>query len=150
VGITTSRQKEGSFGFAVGAGDLRHILMVPLSVRLSLSDLAPEEAATKGALGTVQTLFDEKKYEDARASFDSLSQEAKNSFDGELLLCKIEQEAKRYSKSVEACDAAIKSRPQEAAPYGLKAFSLLSLGDIVQAELQAAKAAGLSNDFYFK
>jgi tetratricopeptide (TPR) repeat protein len=151
VGITTSRLKDGSFGFAVGAGDLRHLLMVPLSVRLSFSDLAPEEAATsKGDLGTVQALFDEKKYEDAHAAFDSLSQETKNGFDGELLLCKIEQETKRYSKSVEACDAAIRSRPQEAVPYGLKAFSLLSLGEIVQAELPAAKAAGLSNDFYFK
>ena len=151
VGITTSRLKDGSFGFAVGAGDLRHLLMVPLSVRLSLSDLAPAETASaKGDIGTVQTLFDQKKYEDASAAFDSLPQDEKSSFDGELLLCKIEQETKQYSKSVKACDAAIKSRPQEATPYGLKAFSLLSLGDIEQAELPATKAAGFSNEPYFK
>lgn len=81
---------------------------------------------------------------------NSLTQQVRNSFEGELLLCKIEQETKQYSKSVEACDAAIVSRPKEATPYGLKALSLLSQGDVEQAETPATKAAGLSSDVYFK
>lgn len=45
VGVTTSRLKDGSFGFAVGAADLRQLLKVPLTMKLALSDFAPEEPA---------------------------------------------------------------------------------------------------------
>jgi tetratricopeptide (TPR) repeat protein len=153
VGVTTSRLKEGGFGFATGAGDIQHLLKVPLNVKVQLSDLPPEETSTAtpaSELSAVQALFDQKKFEDARTSFNALSDPARMSFDGELLLCKIEQERKDYQNSIQACEAAIQSRPTDSAPYALKAFSLLALGSPEQAEPAASKAAELSDDVYFK
>lgn len=103
-----------------------------------------------GELAAVQALLDQKKYEEARLAFDALSNPAKASYDGQLLLCKIEQERKQYRASMQACVAATQSRPNEAAPYSLNALSLLMLGETEQAEGPAAKAATLSNDVYYK
>lgn len=148
VGVATSKLKEGGFGFAMGAGDLKHLLKVPLSVRIDLTDLTPEETTVpeENGLSSVQALFDQKQYDAARTSFNSVPDAVKSSFDGQLLLCKIEQERKEYRLSVYACDAAIKSRPDIASPYGLNAFSLLVSGDLERAETAALKAVELSPD----
>lgn len=66
VGVTTSRLREGGFGFAVGASDIQQLLKTPLSVKLSLSDLTSMEATTASPapaseLTSVQALFDQKK-----------------------------------------------------------------------------------------
>jgi tetratricopeptide (TPR) repeat protein len=95
----------------------------------------------------VQALYDQKKYEDARASFTLLSDLTKTSFDGQLLLCRIEQERNDYRLAIQACDMAIQSRPNVGDPYGLNAVSLLTLGDTERAEAAASKAAQLSEDY---
>jgi len=111
----------------------------------------PREASAPGsALDAVQVLFDQKKYDDARTSFDALASFVKTSFDGQLLLCKIEQERKQYREAMQACNSAIQSRPNVSTPYGLNAFTLLMLGESEQAEAPAAKAAELSGDLYYK
>ena len=153
VGVATSRLKEGGFGFAIGASDILQLLKAPLSVKLQLSDLLPDEtspAAPGAELSSVQALFDEKKFEEAHESFTGLPDSAKNSFDGELLLCKIEQERKNYSPSFEACNAAIRLRPDASSPYALNALSSLALGDLARAEAAASKATQLSDDVYTK
>jgi tetratricopeptide (TPR) repeat protein len=150
VGVTTSRLKDGSFSFAMGAGDVQHLLKVPLGVKIQLSDLTADETATPSELNSVQVLFEQKKYEDARASFNALSAPTKTSFEGQLLLCKIEQEKKDYQLAIQACDAAIQSRPNVGEPYGLNALSLLMLGNTEQAEAAASKAAKLSDEIYYK
>lgn len=147
VGVATSKLKDGGFGFAMGAGDLKHILKVPLAVRIDLTDLTPEATTASdetNGLTSVQALFDQKQYDAARASFNSVPDSVKSSFDGQLLLCKIEQERKEYRPSVYACDAAIKLRADVASPYELNALSLLVSGDFEQAELAASKALQLS------
>jgi len=148
VGVATSKLKDGGFGFAMGAGDVKHLLKVPLSVRMDLDDLAPEDAtvADDNALKSVQALFDQKQYDAARASFNSVPVAEKTSFDGQLLLCKIEQQRKNYPIAISACSAAIKSRPDAAPPYGLNAYSLFLSGDFELAEGAASKAVELSPD----
>ncbi len=151
VGLTTSRIKDGSFGFAVGASDVQHLLKVPLSVKLQLSDLTSGEIPTPAAeLSPVQALFDQKKFDDSLTSFSALPDSARSTFEGQVLLCKIQQERKDYPSSVQACDAAIQSRPDASTAYGLKAFSLLALGEAEQAEAAALKATQFSDDVYFK
>lgn len=152
VGVATSKLKDGGFGFAMGAADVQHLLKVPLAVRLELSNLTPEETGTStaGDLNSVQALFDKKQYDAAHTSFDALSDTVKTGFDGQLLLCRIEQERKEYRLAIYACDAAIKARPNVADPYGLKAYSLLASGDTERAEFAASKATELSGDAYYK
>ena len=153
VGVATSRLKEGGFGFALGASDIQQLLKAPLSVKLQLSDLVQEETSPstpEANLNSVQALFDEKKVEEAHDSFAGLSASEKNSFDGEILLCKIEQERKNYSASLEACNAAIRLRPDAGAPYALNALSSLSLGDLSRAEAAALKARQVSDDVHTK
>ena len=152
VGVATSKLKDGGFGFAVGAGDVQHLLKVPLSVRLDLSDLTPEETGTSTAddLKSVQALFDDKQFDAAHTSFNALSDTVKTGFDGQLLLCRIEQERKEYRLATYACDAAIKARPSVADLYGLNAYSLLVSGDTERAEFAASKATELSGDAYYK
>lgn len=151
VGVTTSRLKDGSFGFAMGAGDVQHLLKVPLGVKVQLSDLISDGTpAPENELSSVQTLFDQKKYDDALASIRTLSELARTSFDGQLLLCRIAQEKKDYGSSIQACNAAIQARPNAAIPLGLNAYSLLMVGDTEQAEIAAAKAADLSDEVYYK
>jgi Flp pilus assembly protein TadD len=146
VGVATSKLKDGGFGFAMGAGDLKHLLKVPLAVRVDLADLTPSETdvAEENELSSVQVLFDQKQYDAARASFNLAPDAAKSSFDGQLLLCKIEQERKEYRLSIYACDAAIKSRPDAASPYELNAYSLLVSGDLERADNAASKAVELA------
>jgi tetratricopeptide (TPR) repeat protein len=152
VGITTSRLKDGSFGFATGVGDLQHLLKVPLSLKLELSYFGAEEttAPANNEIVSVQSLYDQKKYEEALNGFSVLTERTKNSFDGQFLLCKIEQQSKHYRDSIQACNAAISSRPNESWPYGMNAYSLWAVGDLELAEASATKAIGLSNDVYFK
>jgi S1-C subfamily serine protease len=72
VGVTTSRLKEGGFGFAVGASDIQHLLKVPLLVSIQLSDLSSEQPAVSAdELAPVQALFDQKKYPEALTSGQS-------------------------------------------------------------------------------
>ncbi len=44
VGLTTSRLKDSSFGFAVGVGEVQHLLKVPLPIPMQLSELVSGEA----------------------------------------------------------------------------------------------------------
>ena len=150
VGITTSRLKDGTFAFAVGAGDVQHLLKVPLGVKIGLSDLSNDVPTSGAQLAAVQQLFDQKKYDDARASFERLSDTTKTSFDGLLLLCKIDQQRKAYRLSIQSCDAAIQLKTNVSAPYGLNAYSWLSLQNNEQAEEAASKAAAFSDDAYYK
>lgn len=140
VGITTSRLKDGSFGFAVGVGDIQHLLMVPLPVAIQLSDLTGDQAAPDGDLDTAQALFDKKQYANALTSFQKLSSPTKNSFDAQVLLCRIENQIPDYSLAIRACDAAINLQPTNGIPYGLKAYALLFSGDSESAEASALKA----------
>jgi tetratricopeptide (TPR) repeat protein len=149
VGVTTSQLKDGSFGFAMGAGDLKHLLKVPLRIKVQLSDLTPEQASTPDELKSVQGLYDQKKYEDAYASFNALSNSTKSSFDAQLLLCKIQEGRKDYQSAIQACDAAIQSKPEMGAPYGEKALSLMMLGNNEEAEGAASKAVKLSDETYY-
>lgn len=151
VGVTTSRLKDGTFGFAMGAGDVAHLIKAPLGVRLRLSDLIGDGAATPATeLNPVQSLFDQKKYDEARSSFNKLSDVTKTSFDGQLLLCRIEQEQKDYQLAIQACNTAIQSGSSSAWPYGLNAYSYWMLGRTDQAEAAASKAAQMSDDVYYK
>lgn len=153
VGVATSRLKEGGFGFAIGASDIQQLLKAPLSVKIGLADLIPEETSKASPtvdLSSVQALFDDKKFQEAHDSFADLSDSEKVSFDGEVLLCKIEQERKNYSSSIEACNAAIRLRPDASAPYALNAWSSLGSGDLTGAEAAASRATQLSDDVYAK
>lgn len=151
VGVTTSRLRDGTFSFAMGAGDVSHLIKAPLGVKLQLSDLIGDESSTPAnELNSVQSLFDQKKFIEARSSFNKLSDATKMSFDGQLLLCRIEQEQKEYQFAIQACSAAIQSNSSSALPYGLNAYSYLMLGRMDQAEAAASKAAQMSNDVYYK
>lgn len=151
VGVTTSRLKDGSFGFAAGAGDLQQLLKVPLTMKAQLSDLTGEDdIAPKNVLDAVQTLYDQKKYEEAKASFESLPETAKATFEAQLLLCKIQQDRKAYNDAIQACEGAIKTKPTASDAYGVEALSMLMLGNTEQAESAASKAAKLSADLYYK
>jgi tetratricopeptide (TPR) repeat protein len=151
VGVTSSRLKDGSFGFAVGAGDLQQLLKVPLAVKVQLSDLnSDENDAPVTGLESVQSLYEAKKYEEAEASFNSLPDQAKTGFDGQLLLCKIEHDKKAYKDAIQACALAERAKPGSSEPYGLEALSMLMLGDTEHAESMASKAADLSSDGSYK
>jgi tetratricopeptide (TPR) repeat protein len=151
VGVTTSRLKDGGFAFAVGSGDLQHLLKAPLGVKVQLSDLISGDTDKPTTeLSAVQGLFDQKKYDEAHASFNTLPDPAKTSFDGQLLLCRIEEQRKEYRSAIQACDIAIGSEPKNSAPYGTKALALLMLGDIDQAEGAASKAEELSDQPDYK
>jgi len=151
VGVTTSRLKDGSFGFAVGAGDLQQLLKVPLAVKLQLSDLNSDESeAPVTGIESVQSLYQAKKYEEAELSFNSLPDKLKTGFDAQLLLCKIEYDRKAYKDAIQACDLAAKAKPGSSEPYGLEALSMLTLGDTAGAESMASKAANLSSEVYYK
>jgi outer membrane protein assembly factor BamD (BamD/ComL family) len=151
VGVTTSRLKDGSFGFAVGAGDLQQLLKVPLAVKLQLSDLTSDESdATVTGIESVRSLYEAKKYEEAEVSFNSLPDQLKTGFDAQLLLCKIEYDRKAYKDAIQACDSAAKAKPDSSEPYGLEALSMLMLGDTAGAESMASKAANLSSAVYYK
>ena len=150
VGVTTSRLKDAGFGFAVGAGDLEHLLKVPLPITMALSDLPSEAtAAPEDELKPVQDLFDKKEYAEALNTFQQLSAPVKAGFDGQLLLCRIQVKIPDYELAVRACDAAIAQRPDSAQPYGLKALTLLAAGDAERAEPAAAKATQLSDDEFY-
>lgn len=149
VGVTTSRLKDSGFGFAMGVGDLQHLLRAPLSVKIQLSEL-PGERISTGDLTSIQGLVDQKKYNDARASFDILPSATKASFDAQLLLCRIEQGRKEHRIALQACDAAIQSNPHNVAAYELSTYSFLALGNVDDAEAAASKALELSNDNRYK
>ncbi|MFZ0279121.1 MAG: S1C family serine protease [Candidatus Sulfotelmatobacter sp.] len=101
-------------------------------------------------LAGMQALLDKKQFDAAHTSFNALSDTVKTTFDGQLLLCRIEQERKEYQLAIYACDAAIKARPNVADPYGLNAYSLLVSGDTERVEFAASKATELSSDAYYK
>ena len=151
VGVTTSRLKDGTFSFAVGAGDVSHLIKAPLGVKLQLSDLIGDESSASATeLNSVQSLFDQKKYDEARSSFNKLSDATRASVEGQLLLCRIEQEQKEYQLAIQACSTAIQSGSSNALPYGLNAYSYLMLGHIDRAEAAASKAAQMPNGAYYK
>jgi tetratricopeptide (TPR) repeat protein len=152
VGVTTLRLKGGGFSFAIGAGDIQHLLKAQLGVELQLSDLPGEDDNSTPAtqLSAVQALYDQKKYADAHSSFDQLSDAAKQTFDAQLLLCRIDEQTGDYGHSIEACNAAIASRPNSGDPYEVKALSLLMSGNSSEAELSASKAVELSDNETYK
>lgn len=143
VGITTSRLKDGSFGFAVGAGDLQHVLKVPLSVSIALADLPGEALSSGDDLSAARALFDQKKYTDALGSFQTYSESVRASFGGQVLLCQIETRLNDYSPAVQACDAAIRLQPTEGSPHLLKATALFASGEYSAAEAEAKESARL-------
>jgi len=145
IGLTTSKLKDGSFGFAVGSGDIQHLLKVPLAIPAKLSDLVDSQESTSQGLATVQSLYDQKKYADAASSFLTLPTSVKNSYDGQLLLCRIQVEQPEL-RSAKACDVSIRLRPSEGAPYRIKAYNALTSKKLEQAEADATKAVQLSDD----
>lgn len=144
VGVTTSRLKDGSFGFAVGAGDLQHLLKAPLSIPLELSDLTENAPSSNDDLADVNALVAKEKYPDALSAFRKVPDPAKESFDGQLLLCRIENQIPDYSVAMRACDAAIALHPGDGQPYGQKAYALLLSGDYEEAEANAVKATQMA------
>jgi len=149
VGLTTSRLKDGSFGFAVGAGDLQRLLRVPLAVPIELSDLPAEsEPSPEADLAAAKNLFEKKEYADALSAFRGYSDSVKESFDGQLLLCRIENQIPDYPQAIRACDSAIQLQPGDGQSYGQKAYALLLSGDFEKAELSAVKATQLGNPDY--
>jgi tetratricopeptide (TPR) repeat protein len=150
IGITTSRLKDGGFGFAVGAGDLQHLLKAPLPIAMALSDLpGGEAAAPTDELKPTQAFLDQKKYPEALASFQKASAQAQSGYEGQLLLCQIQEKNTEYNSAIQACEAAIKLRPDSAEAYGDKAVPLLASGDLESAEAAAATATKLSNEAYY-
>ena len=145
IGITTSKLKDGSFGFAVGAGDIQHLLKVPLPVPVKLSDLLDDNVPSSTNLAAVQELYDQKKYEDAAKSFQELPTDLKQSYDGELLLCKIQVDMPEHPND-DACNDAISLRPAEGAPYSVEAYGAFKARNLDLAEKEATKAVQLSND----
>lgn len=157
IGVTTSRLKDGGFGFAVGAGDVERLLRVPLPINVALSDLPPENSpdasggssAPSDELKTAEDLFAKQQYTSALASLQQAPDATKTGFDGQLLLCRIQAKIPDYELAIRACDAAIALRPDSPAPYGMKALALIAYGDSESAEAPAAKAATLSDDPYY-
>jgi tetratricopeptide (TPR) repeat protein len=130
---------------------LQQLLKAPLGMKLQLSDLGSDaNEAPAAGINSVQALFDAKKYDEAAASFSSLPDTVKASFDAQLLLCKINEDRKAYKDAIRACDLAVQAKPDNSEPYGLEALSLLMLGDTQHAELMASKAADLSSEIYYK
>jgi serine protease Do len=77
IGITTSRLKDGGFGFAVGSGDLQRLLKAPLPIAMALSELpANDSSSPTDELKPAQALLDQKKYPEALASFKETSAQA--------------------------------------------------------------------------
>ena len=151
VGITTSRLKDGGFGFAVGANDIEQLLLVTLTVPLALTDL-PQDFSSEGTsneLKTVQDLYEQKKYNEAFASFHKLAIRTQIGFDGQLILCKIEKKLNEYNAANEACDTAIRLNPDSADAYTEKSATLYALGDLESAETMEVKATQLSNDIHY-
>ena len=79
IGITTSKLNDGSFSFAVGAGDIAHLLKTPLSIPVELStlegDSTPED---ESSLTEVRKLYDADKYQDAKQAFSALPDESRH------------------------------------------------------------------------
>lgn len=144
VGMTTSKLTDGSFGFAVGSGDIQHILKVPLLTPAKLIELETKEAPTVD-LSSVQSLYDQKKYAEASSSFAALPESLKTSYNGQLLLCKINGDLPSHDNEA-ACNAAMHLRPTEGAPYTWRAYALISSRNLEQAEENATRAVQISND----
>lgn len=164
IGITTSKLKDGSFGFAVGVSDIQRLLRVPLPAATTLADLVgaavlagavaggstaekPPHAAEAPStdLAAVQALYDQKKYADAATSFQRLPANVQHSFAGEVLLCEI-QTTNTQNPITRACDSAITLKPNDGIPYYFKAMAALALHNLDQAETAAAKAVTLSHE----
>ena len=147
VGVTTSQLKDGGFGFAAPAGDVKHLLKVPLPVPVEVASLAKDSVETpEDQLSSVQALFKQKKYKEAREAFRELSASTQTSFEGQLLLCNIEENLANYRLAIQACDAAIQANPTNATAHELKALSLISTGEFGKAENPALRAVELSGD----
>jgi len=164
IGITTERLKDGSFGFAIAATDIRHLLLVPPSTPVKLADMiakrespsvrpgkegpapGPKIESHSAALDSVQGLYDRHQYADAASSFKQLRADVRHSFDGELLLCKIQMTSGNSVRG--ACDAAIALRPDDGVAYGYKAMGELYLSHQAKAEELATRAVRLSPDTY--
>jgi tetratricopeptide (TPR) repeat protein len=147
IGITTSKLKDGSFSFAIGAGDIRHLLKVPPSAPQKLADLQGGDdtpSATDAGLAATQALYDQKKYTEAAISFKRLPDSVRATYKGELLLCRVEVELPEHHD--DACDSASHLRPSESTPYGLKAYAALASQNLELSETNALKAVQLSND----
>lgn|GEM_PF-2772272 len=163
IGITTEKLKDGSFGFAIAATDIRHLLLVPASTPIRLADIVgkkespsirlgkesplpgPKIETHSAALDSVQSIYDRHQYAEAASSFKQLPAALQHSFNGELLLCKIEFSSGRYRKAG-ACDAAIALRPNDGEAYGYEAMGELYFCHPAKAEELATKAVRLSPD----
>ena len=151
IGITTSKLKDGSFSFAIGAGDIRHLLKVPPSTPQKLADLQGGDdtpSATDAGLTAIQALYEQKKYTEAATSFKGLPDSVRTTYKGELLLCRVEVELPEHHD--DACDAVIRLKPSDGIPYGLKAYAAVSSRNLEVAQSDAEKAVQLTDDAFAK
>jgi len=151
IGITTSKLVDAGFGFAVGVSDIQHLIQVPLPVPIQLADLSSDNPPPQeNQLSSATDLFKQKKYPGALAAFQAVPESARKTFDGQILLCQIEEQLKDYPSAIQACDIAAALRPDDAQSYGYKAFAEFASGEDSQAELSAAKATQLQGGDQFK
>lgn len=164
VGVTTLVLKDGNFGFAVAAGDLKHLIRAPLPTLLQLSYFtspepsqdsdrsspSPNVSSSVDDLATVRALYDQKKYSDALEKFHGIDDSIRQGFDGQLLLCQIEDQIPNYTLALQACDAALELNSHDASVYGAKALALFGAKKFPEAETSALTATQLSDDKFNK
>lgn len=148
VGITTSRLKDGSFSFAVGVGDLQHLLLVPPSP-VKLAEIAEKEdklaADSKpgqddATFESIKDLVRLKKYREAIAALEAIPESARQTYKWQLLECGARTQVPGWG--IAACERAMQLNPASSDPYGLEVYALLRRQEWDNAESIAIK--GLS------
>jgi tetratricopeptide (TPR) repeat protein len=147
IGITTSRLKDSGFGFAVGASDIARLARAPLPMAIALSDLVDHDAgANSDELKPARDLLEAKKYTDALGAFEAAPAKLQAGYDGQYLLCRIQTNLRNSAAAISACDEAIKTKPESAEAYAMKAMAHYSANDFERAEAAALQAKRLSGD----
>jgi hypothetical protein len=116
-----------------------------------LSDLEPAASASTAeasdpGLDKVKSLLQDKKYSEALSSLQSLPSATKNSFSGQMLLCRVQEGLQQYDAAIIACDAASKLQPSDPAPLGLKGYLYLMAGDYRNAATSLEAADKLASE----
>ena len=143
IGITTSRLKDGSFGFAIGIGDVLHLLKTPLALPMKLAETHQDSVADATDLAAIQALYDQKKYAEAESSIAKLASPIKDSYEAKLLQCQVSGEL-RESAALETCEKASRLRQSEAAPHEEETLIYLASRDLGRAEKSAMLASSLT------
>jgi len=148
VGITTSRLKDGSFSFAVGVGDLQHLLLVP-PAPVKLAEIAEKEnqSAADSKPGPDDETFESikdlvrlKKFRESVAALEAIPESARQTYKWQLLECRIRTQVPGWG--IAACERAMQLNPASSDPYGLEVYALLRREEWDNAESIAIK--GLS------